>query len=219
VGGREDAGEVFMSKRIASRLASGTLAVAFAAFAQGQPSKAPDGGGATPVEAAAGGTPAAAAAPAVAAVTAAPPAAAAATAAAPAGVRADSPCKHDIELFCTDVAPGEGRLYKCLAEKDSELSNSCKTRLADLRATGGECKADIEKLCSSVPHSRGKLAQCLSEHHAELSEGCKTLAVPGKGATAAGTPAPAAAAATSAPTTASSVVAPAGDASADAGVR
>jgi hypothetical protein len=202
-----------MSKRIASKMASFTLAVAFSALAQGQPSKAPDGGGAKPDDKAATGTPAPAAAPAAAATPAA--------AAAPAGIRADSPCKQDIELLCADVAPGEGRLYKCLAEKEGELSNVCKSRIADLRATGGECKADVEKFCASTPHTRGKLAQCLSEHHAELSEGCKTLAVAGKGATATGSaPPPPAAAAASPATATSSVGAPAGGAkSADAGVR
>ena len=68
----------------------------------------------------------------------APPAAPAA--AAPAGVKPDSPCKEDVEAFCADVQAGGGRIYKCLTEKEQELSNSCKARLAELRATGGECK-------------------------------------------------------------------------------
>lgn len=112
------------------------------------------------------------------------PAPAAATAA-PAGVRADSPCRHDIELLCANVQPGAGRIYRCLAEKESELSNNCKARLADLRATGGECKEDIAKFCADVPHARGKLAQCLTEHHDQLSEACKALSAQAKGATAA----------------------------------
>src|SRR5947209_15608139 len=87
-GQRSVPGRAFMSKRIAAKMASFTLVVAFGAFAQAQPSKAPDGGGAKPDDKAAGGTPAAAAAP--------------SAAAAPAGVRADSPCKHDIELLCGD---------------------------------------------------------------------------------------------------------------------
>ena len=67
----------------------------------------------------------------------------------------------DTESLCKDVEPGGGRLYRCLAEKEAELSNTCKKRLAELRASGAECKADIEKFCASVPHTRGKLAECL----------------------------------------------------------
>jgi len=126
-------------------------------------------------------------APATAAPGAAAPAAApssAAGAAAPAGVRADSPCKQDVEVFCAGVAPGGGRIYKCLADKESELSNVCKKRLADLRATGAECKEDIEKLCASVPHAAGRLAGCLTQHHEELSAGCKALSSQYEGGTA-----------------------------------
>jgi hypothetical protein len=100
--------------------------------------------------------------------------------AAPAGVKPDSPCKHDVEAFCADVQLGGGRIYKCLNEHKDEISNTCKARLADLRASGGECKEDIEKFCASVPKAKGMLAKCLTEHHDELSEGCKALSARAK---------------------------------------
>ena len=138
------------------------------------------------------------------------------TAAAPAGVRPDSACKQDIEAFCPGIQHGMGRVYQCLTEKENELSNSCKARLANLRATGGECKADIEKFCASVPHTRGMLAKCLSEHHDELSEGCKTLSARAKGGAA-----PTAAVAAPATAPAAAPAAPSAPASAptDAGKR
>src|SRR5262252_2978520 len=89
----------------------------------------------------------------------------------------DPSCKQDLETFCGDVQPGEGRIFKCLADHETELSNTCKKRVADLRATGGECQDDIAKFCASVPHARGKLAACLTAHRDELSEPCKNLAV------------------------------------------
>ncbi len=182
-----------MSTKLGLILSSFALTAAVAvssALAQGQAAPPPDAKMAKPAApaaaapaAATAAAPAAPAAPAPAAAAAAAPAAAA-SGAAPVGIRPDSPCKQDIETLCPNIEPGMGRIYKCLGEKESELSNSCKARLAELRATGGECKADIEKFCASVPHTRGKLAECLSAHHDELSEGCKTLSVRAKGAIA-----------------------------------
>jgi hypothetical protein len=35
------------------------------------------------------------------------------------------PCKDDIEKFCRDVKPGQGRILKCMREHESELSADC----------------------------------------------------------------------------------------------
>src|SRR5215813_7368915 len=84
----------------------------------------------TPPAPAKGGTPGSAAPPGGAApAAAAAPAAPAAAAAAPVGVKADSPCKQDVEAFCSDIQPGGGRLSKCLQEHESQLSNNCRTRI------------------------------------------------------------------------------------------
>lgn len=38
-------------------------------------------------------------------------------------------CGPDIEKFCKDVKPGEGRVIKCLKEHAKELQPACKQRL------------------------------------------------------------------------------------------
>lgn len=129
-----------------------------------------------------------------------PAQAATASPAGSAGVKPDSPCKQDVEAFCEGVQPGEGRIYRCLNEHESDLSTTCRLRLAELRSTGGECKDDIAKFCASVPHAKGMLAKCLTDHFDELSEGCKALAKgPSGGAGAATAGAAAAASSTPAP--------------------
>ena len=35
-------------------------------------------------------------------------------------------CKPDVEKFCSDVKPGEGRVMVCLRQHESELSDACK---------------------------------------------------------------------------------------------
>jgi len=38
---------------------------------------------------------------------------------------ANSPCATDVQKFCKDVKPGEGRIIKCLQSHKSELSEAC----------------------------------------------------------------------------------------------
>jgi hypothetical protein len=39
-------------------------------------------------------------------------------------------CQDDVQKFCYDVQPGEGRIAKCLKEHKSEMSSECKEELA-----------------------------------------------------------------------------------------
>ncbi len=39
---------------------------------------------------------------------------------------AHNPCSDDIQKYCSDVTPGEGRLAKCMKKHASELSSGCK---------------------------------------------------------------------------------------------
>jgi len=87
----------------------------------------------------------------------------------------DKDCKLDMEAFCANTAPGQGRIMSCLVENEKQLSNTCRRRMDDLRTHGAECKEDIEKFCASVPRAKGMLAKCINQHHDELSEGCKSL--------------------------------------------
>jgi hypothetical protein len=43
-------------------------------------------------------------------------------------------CEADIETHCGDVAIGENRVLSCLAEHDAELTENCKTGLANSRS-------------------------------------------------------------------------------------
>ena len=40
-------------------------------------------------------------------------------------------CQADIQTHCSDIAPGEGRILACLSDHDAEVSESCKTAIAD----------------------------------------------------------------------------------------
>ena len=95
----------------------------------------------------------------------------------PAARAEESACKADIEKFCKDVQPSEGRIVKCLREHEAELSAECKTKGEELKdRTEGfkeACQADLDKFCKDIKQGEGRLAKCLKEHQAEVSGPCK----------------------------------------------
>jgi len=38
-------------------------------------------------------------------------------------------CKDEVQKYCKDVTPGEGRIIQCLKGHESQLSSKCKTNL------------------------------------------------------------------------------------------
>jgi len=40
-------------------------------------------------------------------------------------------CDADVQKFCKDVKPGQGRLVKCLREHEKELSAECRAKMAE----------------------------------------------------------------------------------------
>ena len=88
-------------------------------------------------------------------------------------------CRSDIEQYCAGVEPGGGRVLRCLAQHQFELSSSCDSwvrRIAEARERVATfrraCTADVERLCQGVPPQVGPLLECLSANEARLSSGC-----------------------------------------------
>ena len=43
-------------------------------------------------------------------------------------------CRADVQRLCGDLAPGGGRIVRCLAERQSEISDACRAAVTERRA-------------------------------------------------------------------------------------
>ncbi len=91
-------------------------------------------------------------------------------------------CASDVEKFCKDTQPGEGRIVECLKSHDAELSAECKASWAAkkvemkqvVKEIHAACEEDQKKFCADVEKGKRRIMKCLKSHKAELSEACKT---------------------------------------------
>ena len=93
-------------------------------------------------------------------------------------------CETDIENYCSQVTPGNGRLLHCMAAHEDKISGQCEyalyqaaTLLEQLSAAivyvAEQCRTEIETVCNDIVMGEGRLASCIAEHEAEASDGCK----------------------------------------------
>ena len=93
-------------------------------------------------------------------------------------------CKVEIEKFCSQVTPGEGRILACLYAYQDKLSGKCEYALYDaavqleravaaLSYVANECEDDLDKHCSGVPVGEGRLLNCLEKNDKDVSKRCK----------------------------------------------
>jgi hypothetical protein len=95
-----------------------------------------------------------------------------------------SACEGDIDKYCSQVTPGEGRILHCMAAYEDQISGQCDyafyraaTLLEQLSMAisylAESCAADIETFCSDVEMGEGKILACLESNEKEVSDGCK----------------------------------------------
>ena len=93
-------------------------------------------------------------------------------------------CKTEIETYCKDVIPGEGRVLACLYARSDKLSSKCEYALYDAAAqleravaalsyVVNECADDLDQLCNGVAAGEGRLLQCLEKNDKKVSGRCK----------------------------------------------
>ncbi len=93
-------------------------------------------------------------------------------------------CAPEIETYCSQVTPGEGRLLACAYAHEDKLSGECTWAIyrgvSELEAfvdavvqVATACEEDLMTFCAEVELGEGQVATCLLEHKAEVTEGCR----------------------------------------------
>ena len=93
-------------------------------------------------------------------------------------------CKTELETYCKNVTPGEGRILACLFAYQDKLSGKCEYALYDasvqleravaaLSYVVNECADDLDKHCSGVAAGEGRLLDCIEKNEKKVSSRCK----------------------------------------------
>jgi hypothetical protein len=93
-------------------------------------------------------------------------------------------CKMEIEKYCGQVTPGQGRILACLYAHGDKLSGKCEFALYDAAAqleravatlsyVANECDEDLDRHCSEIAPGEGRLLDCLEKHDKDVSGRCK----------------------------------------------
>jgi len=93
-------------------------------------------------------------------------------------------CMNELETYCTDVSPGEGRILACLYANEDKLSGKCEYALyefsrvlehavVNMSYMADKCQEDLKTYCSDLKPSEGRLLQCMDKNSAKVSARCK----------------------------------------------
>ncbi len=92
-------------------------------------------------------------------------------------------CKTELQTYCKNVTPGEGRVLACLYAYGDKLSGRCEYALYDasvqlervvnaLSYVANECRDDLKTYCSAVKPGEGRLLDCMEKNKTKLSGRC-----------------------------------------------
>ena len=95
----------------------------------------------------------------------------------------ESACNEDIKKYCSNVTPGEGRVFHCMQAYEDKISPKCAYDAHDaalnfqiaadrLQLAVTACRDDIAKLCGKTAPGQGRIAQCLISNKAATAPQC-----------------------------------------------
>lgn len=94
-------------------------------------------------------------------------------------------CEQELNTYCKDVIPGDGRIIACLYAYQDKLSLRCERAfydsvgqldrvLTNLTYAVNECRDDLQAHCADVEPGEGRLLDCLNKNEKKVSARCNT---------------------------------------------
>ena len=92
-------------------------------------------------------------------------------------------CQTEIQAYCNNVTPGEGRVLACFYAHGGNLTPQCEYALFDAAArleraiaaityVANECENEIDTYCSKIQPGGGHIAECLVQNESNLGKSC-----------------------------------------------
>ena len=93
-------------------------------------------------------------------------------------------CATEIEQYCSQVSPGEGRVLACFYAHEDKLSGQCQyvlyaaasqldAAVNALNYIATQCRDDILAQCAEVQLGEGRVLECLNANSASVSDAHK----------------------------------------------
>jgi hypothetical protein len=93
-------------------------------------------------------------------------------------------CQPELETFCSQVTPGDGRLLACFFAHEDKVSGKCNWAIyqasvaveeffSAISHVATECHDDLLEYCGEVQMGEGRVGWCLLDHEEEVSASCR----------------------------------------------
>jgi hypothetical protein len=94
-------------------------------------------------------------------------------------------CQADLDKYCSQVTPGDGRMMYCVAAHQDKISAQCEGALIDaamilndvtdrIVGVANACATELQTHCGDVVVGEGRVLACLDDHDDALSDGCES---------------------------------------------
>lgn len=93
-------------------------------------------------------------------------------------------CAQDLQTYCSEVTPGNGRTLACIYAHEDKVSDACDAATENgaalldwffetVRYVYDLCAEDVRTHCAGTEFGGGRILSCLVQKSSALSEGCR----------------------------------------------